>query len=36
MYIRETIAALDALDVSEADRAKLYHGNAERLSKLKA
>ncbi len=36
MYIRDTVAILDALDVSEADRAKLYHGNAERLLKLKS
>ncbi|MEX0853932.1 MAG: amidohydrolase family protein [Bauldia sp.] len=34
MYIRETIKILDALDVSEEDRGKLYHGNAERLLKL--
>ncbi len=36
MYIRETIRILDALDVSEADRHKIYHGNAERLLKLAA
>jgi aminocarboxymuconate-semialdehyde decarboxylase len=35
MYIRETIKILDALDVSEANRARLYHGNATRLLKLK-
>ena len=31
MYIRETIKVIDALDVSETDRAKIYHGNLERL-----
>jgi aminocarboxymuconate-semialdehyde decarboxylase len=35
MYIRETIKILDALDVSEANRARLCHGNATRLLKLK-
>jgi aminocarboxymuconate-semialdehyde decarboxylase len=31
MYIRETIKVIDALDIGEADRAKIYHGNLERL-----
>ncbi len=34
MYIRDTIAIIDALDLSKEDRAKIYHGNAERLLKL--
>jgi predicted TIM-barrel fold metal-dependent hydrolase len=34
MYIRETIKILDNLDISEADRAKIYHGNAETLLRL--
>jgi aminocarboxymuconate-semialdehyde decarboxylase len=34
MYIRETIKILDGLDISEVDRNKIYHGNAERLLKL--
>lgn len=32
--IRETIKVLDGLDVSEADRAKLYAGNTRKLLKL--
>ena len=32
--IRGTIAALDALDVPEAERARIYHGNAVELLKL--
>lgn len=31
MYIRETIRVLDSLDISDEDRARIYHGNAERL-----
>lgn len=31
MYIRETIKVIDSLDISAADREKIYHGNAERL-----
>jgi predicted TIM-barrel fold metal-dependent hydrolase len=31
MYIRETIKILDTLEISEAERRKLYQGNAERL-----
>jgi predicted TIM-barrel fold metal-dependent hydrolase len=31
MYIRETIRILDTLEISEADRARIYQGNAERL-----
>jgi predicted TIM-barrel fold metal-dependent hydrolase len=31
MYIRETIKVIDSLDISAADRHKIYQGNAERL-----
>ena len=31
MYIRETLRILDALDVTEEVRHKIYHGNAEKL-----
>jgi predicted TIM-barrel fold metal-dependent hydrolase len=34
MYIRETIAIIDSLDIPEEERAKIYHRNAERLLKL--
>jgi aminocarboxymuconate-semialdehyde decarboxylase len=34
MYIRETIKILDELEISEDDRAKIYHKNAERILKL--
>jgi predicted TIM-barrel fold metal-dependent hydrolase len=34
LYIRETVRILDALEVSDEDRHKIYHGNAERLLKL--
>jgi predicted TIM-barrel fold metal-dependent hydrolase len=34
MFIRDTIAALDTLDISEADRTKIYSGNAIRLLRL--
>ncbi len=34
MYIRETIAILDRLEIAEADREKIYSGNARRLLKL--
>jgi aminocarboxymuconate-semialdehyde decarboxylase len=34
-YTRETIRCLDLLDVSEADRRKIYEGNARRLLRLK-
>lgn len=34
MYIRETIRIIEALDIPEADKAKIFHGNAERLLKL--
>lgn len=30
-YIRETIKVIDSLDISEAERHKIYQGNAERL-----
>lgn len=35
MYIRETIRAIDSLDISEADRRKIYYENAVRLTGLK-
>jgi uncharacterized protein len=35
MYIRETIRVIDALDISEADRRKIYQENAERLCGIK-
>lgn len=31
MYIRETIKVIDGLEISEAERAGIYRGNAERL-----
>ncbi|HEY8520135.1 MAG TPA: amidohydrolase family protein [Gammaproteobacteria bacterium] len=31
MYIRETIKCLDSMGLSDDDRRKIYHGNAERL-----
>jgi predicted TIM-barrel fold metal-dependent hydrolase len=31
LYIRETIEVINSLDISEADRAKIYQRNAERL-----
>jgi predicted TIM-barrel fold metal-dependent hydrolase len=31
LYIRETLKVIDSLDLSAADRQKLYQGNAERL-----
>jgi aminocarboxymuconate-semialdehyde decarboxylase len=34
MYIRETIAIIDTLEIPEEDRAKIYHRNAERLLNL--
>jgi aminocarboxymuconate-semialdehyde decarboxylase len=34
MYIRETIKVLDNLGLPEADLAKIYHGNAQRLLRL--
>ena len=36
MYIRETLRILDALDVTEEVRHKIYHGNAETLLGLSA
>ena len=33
-FIRETIADLDALEVSAAERAALYEGNARRLLRI--
>jgi predicted TIM-barrel fold metal-dependent hydrolase len=31
MYIRETIRVIDGLDISEADRRRIYQTNAECL-----
>ena len=31
LYIRETIRVIDSLDISDAERGKIYQGNAERL-----
>jgi predicted TIM-barrel fold metal-dependent hydrolase len=31
LYIRETLKVIDSLEISEADRQKIYQGNAERL-----
>ncbi len=36
MYIRETIKVIESLDLTEAERAMVFHGNAERLLKLKS
>jgi predicted TIM-barrel fold metal-dependent hydrolase len=36
MYIRETIKVIESLDLSEAERAMVFHGNAERLLRLGA
>ncbi len=33
-YIADTIRIVDGLDISEADHAKIYYGNAQRLLKL--
>ena len=35
MFIRETIKIIDELDISDADRDKIYRGNAVKLLKLK-
>jgi predicted TIM-barrel fold metal-dependent hydrolase len=34
-FVRDTIAAVDAIHVSDADREKIYEGNARRLLRLK-
>jgi predicted TIM-barrel fold metal-dependent hydrolase len=34
MYIRETIRVIESLAIPEADKAKIFHGNAEKLMKL--
>jgi len=34
MYIRDTIKVIDSLDISDADRRKIYHGNAAKLTGL--
>ena len=36
MYIRETIKVIDSLDISQADRDKIYQGNAQRLFRSSA
>ncbi|MCC6201673.1 MAG: amidohydrolase [Gammaproteobacteria bacterium] len=35
MYIRETIRVIDELDISDEDRRRIYHGNAQRLTGLR-
>ena len=35
MYIRETIKIINELNISDADREKIYRGNAVKLLKLK-
>jgi predicted TIM-barrel fold metal-dependent hydrolase len=35
MYIRETIRAIDALDISRADREAIYYKNALKLLGIK-
>lgn len=35
MYIRETIKVIDALNLSEEDRGKIFHGNLERITGVK-
>lgn len=35
MYIRETIKAIDNMDISDDERAAIYHGNIERLTNRK-
>ena len=35
LFIREIIKTLDALDITADERAKIYHGNAKRLLRLK-
>jgi aminocarboxymuconate-semialdehyde decarboxylase len=34
MYIRETIKVIESLELTDAERAMVFHGNAERLLKL--
>ena len=34
LYIRETIRCIEGLDISAADKEKIYSGNARRLLKL--
>jgi hypothetical protein len=34
MYARETIEAIESLELSAADKHKIYCGNAQRLLKL--
>jgi len=36
MYIRETIKVIEGLDIGEADKARIFHGNAEKLLKIGA
>jgi predicted TIM-barrel fold metal-dependent hydrolase len=36
MFIRETIAALDGLDLDDGERAAIYFGNASRMLKMEA
>ena len=36
MYVRETIRVIESLDLPAADKAKIFHGNAEKLLRLGA
>jgi hypothetical protein len=35
MYIRETIRAIEAMDISDAERRQIFHGNLLRITGLK-
>jgi aminocarboxymuconate-semialdehyde decarboxylase len=35
LYIRETLKVIDSLDITDAERHKIYQGNAERLFNCK-
>jgi predicted TIM-barrel fold metal-dependent hydrolase len=34
-FVRDTIKAVDAIDVSDAERRQIYEGNAKRMLRLK-
>ena len=36
MYIRETIRVIDALEIGDDERARIYGGNTERILKLES